>query len=242
MLQICQQIAWRGDSNYEHIHHEVPWPDSALPTLDIDLHTPPSSPTGLRVVKTHLEEEWVPVSPESKYIVVIRDPKDAVVSGWHFAHSVVGTVTQVRFPIADWLDAWESGEVIYDHWHEHTAGWWGQRHEEGVLIVHFEDMKADLGAVVDQVAAHMGVSLSAEERERVLERSSFAWMKERNLAFTPPINPVGSGKPAEMIRRGEVGGSGEVLDGPQLERVMAHCRRGLEELDSDYPLDERYGL
>lgn len=46
------------------------------------------SPTGLRVIKTHLPQKHVPFVPEARYIVVTRDPKDCAVSGYRFLQAL----------------------------------------------------------------------------------------------------------------------------------------------------------
>ncbi|MCI5167721.1 MAG: hypothetical protein D3903_16930 [Candidatus Electrothrix sp. GM3_4] len=43
------------------------------------------SPSGLRIIKTHFERTYVPFNDQVKYIVVIRDPKEIIVSGYYFA-------------------------------------------------------------------------------------------------------------------------------------------------------------
>jgi hypothetical protein len=65
MLQVAHQIANRGGAEFDHIHDWVPWPE--CPSLDfaVDLLDPlpqRESPTGLRIIKTHLEWSKIPYS------------------------------------------------------------------------------------------------------------------------------------------------------------------------------------
>ena len=46
-----------------------------------------------------------------------------------------------------------------------------------VLLVHFEDLKADLPAEVARVAAHLGLQRSAHELQAVAARCGFGAMK-----------------------------------------------------------------
>ena len=93
-LQIATQIAFRGQAEFDNLHYAVPWPDVPAPPLArfmIPLADPSPaklSPTGLRVIKTHLTREHVPFAPEARYIAVTRDPKDCTVSGYHFLRSL----------------------------------------------------------------------------------------------------------------------------------------------------------
>ncbi len=62
MMQISQQIAHYGAAEFNHIHELVPWPDGPSGPVG-DLNDPrfaEESPTGLRVIKTHLPAEHVP--------------------------------------------------------------------------------------------------------------------------------------------------------------------------------------
>jgi hypothetical protein len=89
-IQIAYQIAQRGRGEYKHIHDVVPWPDAfrAKTAQLSDDSSSPANPTGLRVIKTHLGSDFVPYSPEAKYIIVVRDPKDTFVSNYHFRSSL----------------------------------------------------------------------------------------------------------------------------------------------------------
>ena len=86
-LQIAYQIAERGHGDFHHIHQVIPWPDEMIPGYSISLTDDlirKASPTGLRVIKTHLEWKCIPCSDEARYICVIRDPKEVVVSMYYF--------------------------------------------------------------------------------------------------------------------------------------------------------------
>ena len=48
-----------------------------------------AAPTGLRVIKTHLEWEQIPYTPDARYICILRDPKDAFVSNYLFVRDVM---------------------------------------------------------------------------------------------------------------------------------------------------------
>lgn len=91
IMQIVTQLAWHGKAEFQHIHELVPWPDSeafgpmkrfAIP-IGID-SVWKSLSERKRAVKTHLNWDLIPFSEEARYIMVIRDPKDVFVSGYHF--------------------------------------------------------------------------------------------------------------------------------------------------------------
>ena len=83
LMQILVQVIHHGAAEFEHVHDIVPWPDSPDPRYAVPLSDDTAwknSPTGLRVIKTHLDFTRVPFSPEARYVCVVRDPKDVCVS------------------------------------------------------------------------------------------------------------------------------------------------------------------
>ena len=242
-MQIAAQIAHRGRAEFDHIHDIVPWPDMpprssyAVPVTDDSARR--NAPTGLRVIKTHLPLGKVPYVPAARYICVVRDPKDVLVSSYHFMRSVgLGSLMP---PVADWLGVFLSPDTPIGPWAEHVASYWRVRDRANVLFLTYEEMRADLAAAVDRIAEFMGVDLSDDERAAVVAQSEFAHMKQIGHKFDPPGAPWASPKGA-MMRRGERGTSGELLTRDQQTRVDVYWRDALERLDCDFPYDEIYAL
>lgn len=241
-MQICQQLAHRGAAEFDHIHDLVPWPDN-VDGRPIKLDDPVSwrdSPTGLRVIKTHLEEAYVPRSDAARYVVVLRDPKEILVSSYHFLAPLLG-VADTLDP-ADWLDLFlSSRETGVEAWVSHTLGWWDRRRAPEVLVLFFADMTRDLPGAVDRIAAQLGVTLSSDERAAVIERSGIGWMKANNDKFAPvPMPFVQPTHLPDMVRRGASGGSTELYTPEQLARVDALMLASLARRGGAFPYAERF--
>lgn len=241
-MQICQQLAYRGAAEFDHIHDLVPWPDN-MDGSPIGLHDPMSwrdSPTGLRVIKTHLGEAYVPQSDVARYVVVLRDPKEVLVSSYHFLAPLLG-VADTLDP-GDWLDLFLTSTTAgVEAWVDHTLGWWGLRDAPEVLVLFFADMKRDLPGAVDRIAAHLAVTLSSDERAAVVERSGLAWMKANNDKFAPAPMPFASpNQMPDMIRRGVSGGATELYTPEQLARVDAMVLASLSRRGSAFPYAARF--
>jgi hypothetical protein len=241
-MQIAVQIAHRGRAEFEHIHDLVPWPDmaaSARYAVPLDNDWPRrSAPTGLRVIKTHLALDDLPHSPAARYICVVRDPKDVFVSSYHFTRAMV--LGPLMPPVDAWLDGYLSADAPMGPWARHLASAWNRRDSGNVLFLTYEGMRADLGAAVDKIAAFLGVQLTAEERSAVVERSSFAYMKEIEHKFEAPGAPWTRSK-GSMMRRGESGASAELITPDQQRRIDDHCRAELERSGCDFPYDAAFG-
>ncbi|MEM7132389.1 MAG: sulfotransferase domain-containing protein [Chloroflexota bacterium] len=236
MMQVVTQIAGKGQAEFEHIHDIVPWPENPQPQLvPLSVPTWKESPTQMRAVKTHVEAEFVPYSEAAKYVVVMRDPKDVLVSSFFFSDSIMPGLSSIG--IGAWVDLFNKGEVPYGLWAEHIASFWPWRDRQNVLVLTFGEMKKDLAQVIQKVAELMQVELSDDEMALVLEKSSFQYMKANEDKFEPPT-PMVNDK-VELLRTGKKGEAAHHLTAEQLTSVDQAMKEHLDALRSDFPY-ERY--
>jgi len=244
LLQMTTQIAFRGHAEFQNIHHVVPWPDVPMPPLArlmIPLADPSPlaySPTGRRVIKTHLRRDEIPFVPEARYIAGVRDPKDVVVSAYHFLKSLV--FGPLMPSVARWVDDFMKSPNFQGTWAEHLASYWAVRNEPNVLFLTYEEMRRDHPRAVARIAEFMGVPLTADELGSVVHQSSFAAMKQAGLKFDPG-QVVPWGRERSMVRSGTSGGSSELLTPAQQKQIDDFCRADLERLGCDFPYDDVYG-
>jgi hypothetical protein len=240
-MQMAVQIAFRGRAEFGHIHDVVPWPDlppKAKFSVPLDDDGPRrTAPTGLKVIKTHLPLGPVTFSPAARYICVVRDPKDVFVSGCHFLRAVA--FGPLMPSVRDWLDAYLSPDTPLGSWAEHVASYWRVRHEPNVLFLTYERMRGDLPGTVDRIAAFMGVTLTADERAAVIERSTFDYMKKNGHKFDPAGSPWSNARGA-MVRRGERGSAGELLSAADQRRIDDYWRAELTRMGCDFPYDTEF--
>jgi len=241
-MQMAVQVAYRGRAEFEHIHDLVPWPDvppRVRYAVSLEDDGPRlAAPTGLRIIKTHLPLDAVPYAPVARYICVVRDPKDVFVSSYHFTRAMVGPLMP---SVVGWLDTYLSADTALGSWAEHAASYWRVRDQLNVLFLTYERMRGDLPGTVDRIAAFMGVTLTADERAAVIERSSFDYMKKIGEKFDPPGSPWSSARGA-MMRRGERGVSGELLSAADQRRIDDYWRAELRRIGCDFPYDTEFTL
>jgi hypothetical protein len=252
-LNMAISILARGDAGValdgDHIHATVPWPDGnaavGFPALLLrDLVVLPKR-AGLvndaLIVKTHQPLSVVPLSaPNDKCIVVLRDPKDICVSGHHFIASIA--LGPAMVPLAVHVDLFCVGDSVAGldgPWWVHADSAWRAIGKPNVLVMFYEDMVRDPTATVRAVAQFLAVDLTAAEVTKVVELSSFKWMKQNNLHFDAGrATPLSTG--GEMMRAGKVGDSATELTKEQRAQIDAAMLSGLEKLGSTFPYRERY--
>jgi hypothetical protein len=237
MLQLVTQIAGRGAAEFDHIHDIVPWPEGTLPgPVRLNAPTWQDSPTQIRAVKTHAEANFIPYNRDAKYVIVIRDPKDALISSFYFSDSIMPGLSSIGLDA--WTEAFIRGEIPYGIWAEHVAGFWPWRERDNVLVVMFSEMKRDLEKVARAVATLMEVQLSDAEVAMAVEKSSFAYMKAAEAKFEPP-SPMVQEK-VELLRNGKTGEAVEHLTPEQLATVDRTMKAQLQNFGSDFPYDEYF--
>jgi hypothetical protein len=136
-----------------------------------------------RIIKTHFPASLCPFDPKARYIYVARHPVSCYASCADFVRGNLGSFCPPAAEIEQWFCSSES--MWWGSWPAHVAGWWNRPGaHENVLLVRFEDMKADLTAVARRVADFLGMrALSNTEMGAVVEKCGFEYMKRNAEAF-----------------------------------------------------------
>ena len=177
MQQIVHGLRSRGDMGFGEISEVIPFIEVAH---DCGLDLNAAQGFTPRAFKTHLNAHGVPQG--ARYIVVLRDPKDAAVSfynfmvGWYLEPGCVSLEDFVRRNVV--------GSKTDERYWSHLASWWPRRHEADVIMFCFEDIKTDPRAAVRKVADFMGIEeLDEALEELVLHQSSISFMREHKHQF-----------------------------------------------------------
>ncbi len=220
MQQIVHGLRSRGSMEFGEITEVVPWLELAH---DMGMRADADQVAHPRAFKSHLCWEEIPKG--GRYIVVFRDPVDAMVSlyrffdGWFFE---AGSV-----PLADFAAYYLAREGTASYW-GHARSWWRQRDRSDVLLFSYEHMKADLAGVVDRVAGFMDGTYDRETREIARAQAEFGFMKRHGAKFDDHLvrrsRDAACGLPeggeSSKVSRGEAG-LGAPLVSPEIRAAFA---------------------
>ncbi len=225
LQQIVHTLRTGGDEDFDDISRVVPWIETAH-DLGIDLDAPQKAQP--RAFKSHLP--WGPIPKGARYLVSVRDPRDALVSFYRFMEGWLfepGTISMEAFAAGKFCRR----GMMRDYW-AHLASWWPRRRDEDVLMLAYEHMKEDLPLAVRRIATFIGVELDDALLGLVLERASIGYMLSHKHRYDDRMlrelseRKLGlpHGSDSAKVRKGEVGShryelSAELL--AELERIWA---------------------
>jgi hypothetical protein len=176
LQQIVHGLRSGGSMDFDEICAVVPWLETCF---DLGIDPEAAQAGGIRVFKSHCTASQAPAG--ARFIVGVRDPSDVLVSfyrffeGWMFESGSIDLPTFAREFFAE-------GSNSGRYW-EHLVGWWAKRHEPEVLLLCFEDMRADLPAAVDRIASHLQLAIDEATRERVIRQSTLEFMRSHARQF-----------------------------------------------------------
>jgi len=194
-----------------------------------------------RFIKTHTPADGVPWWPSASYIVVLRDGRDAFMSLLnHMAKIRPELVAQTNAEtVADGGQplSW-SGDphVDFPAWlvsddgaPSYLASWWPLRTEPNVLLVHYNDLKADLDGEMRRIASFLDIEVPKELWRSVVERCTFEAMKARGDELGP-FELIFEGGVKSFLHKGTNGRWHDVLTD---DEVALYRRRVAEVLPAD---------
>jgi hypothetical protein len=247
-MNIVHQLREGGDADFEDIYAEARWiefrdhPEHSIEDIVKDIDGMRSDRR--RIFKSHSGPNPLPFhkagsGKDVKYVVVMRNPEEAMVSALPFfdKHS------------QGWFDLWgvpkeaivkpdfatffgELGpHMLVPMIFGFVASWWPLRNEPNVLFMHFSDMKKDHEGSVRKIADHLGFTTTAEQWPNILEYTSSPWMKAHEDKFEartmaePRILDPGA-----MVRKGKSGAQKE--DG-MTDEISAQIREAGRQILQD---------
>lgn len=244
MQMICAQLVFQTAGLPAPLGEISPWLDhlvepeqDALDRLQRQQHR--------RFVKTHTPLDGIPISAEATYIVVARHPLDMAVSLYHQGENIdrvrmselIGGSPPagpqlVRPSVHDWVLDWSTRERSPQEemdglagvmWH--LRGAWELRDRPNILLVHYDDLQADLIGQMRLLAERLGIHVSERAWPALVDAARFESMRADAANLAPGRNGVFKDM-AAFFRRGSSGAGRELLG----EQELTEYQRRTEQL------------
>ncbi|XP_031417692.1 sulfotransferase 6B1-like [Clupea harengus] len=151
-----------------------------------------------RLMATHLHPDDMHPSfkeKKAKILVVWRNPKDTLVSFYHFMNNTPG------LPNVEWdkfFTDFMKGEVLYGSYFDHVEAWEKLFNDPNVKMITYEDLKEDLSGGIRQISQFFGFPLTEEQVQTISAQSTFSAMKEDAVKTHGKFSTM-------LFRKGEVG-------------------------------------
>lgn len=241
MQQILGQLIFDAAEDIP-VMEIAPWLDMRALPLD-EILTTLEQQEHRRFMKTHLPLDALVFSPQAKYLYIGRDPRDTLWSLYHhhcactdeFYEFVNGTPGLVGEPLPrpkddiveyyhEWLD--KNGHPFWEYW-SHTRGWWEARTLPNVLMVHFNNLKADMPAEMQRIAEFLGVDIDASRWPLMVEHCTFDYMKAHAAALSPMLEMVFRGGGSAFVNKGTNERWRDVLSAEEVAKCDRLARENL---------------
>lgn len=208
------------------VQDEQPWIDMRSRPVDEMLAMLEAQP-GRRCIKTHSPIDALPFYDDLLYVHVARDPRDACMS---YLNHVSGFTPLARnmldhigmtdetigkpYPASSadphsffrafmrCPDAETYQDFTIAEYCDLERSYWAERHRPNVLMVHYNDLKADLEGEMRRIAAFCGIETPETLWPDLVEAAGFAAMKRDAAALLPRAAMIWEGGAEQFLHQG----------------------------------------
>ena len=226
-----------GKENKENIRAAAPIVEFAYPAADgspvwepvVDKVKDTPSP---RILSTHLfpglfDQPLKTASP--KVIVLMRNPKDCLVSYYHFYRANVA-LGKFQGPFEEFWGIYETDQICFGDPIKHVIAWWNQyKDDPRFTFIFFEDMKKDPVQAIKKIVDFLELDTTDEQIQEIAERTSFEKMSK-----DPRVNKQNDTKHdstvSKYLRKGAIGDWQNMFTDEQSRQIDERCKKELEPL------------
>ncbi|XP_029354267.1 sulfotransferase family 5A, member 1 [Echeneis naucrates] len=166
------------------------------------------SSTTPRIVTTHLPHHLLGsalTDSKAKVIYVSRNPKDVLVSFYHF-HKMANFLPESgTFP--EFVNRFLAGTLHFGSWFDHFKGWTSQMTPmHSRLHMTYEEMSLDLHGAIKKVSSFIQCPLVEDEVNNCVQYCSFSQMKDNvmvNYSLVP--DDIMDHNRGRFMRKGQMG-------------------------------------
>jgi hypothetical protein len=168
MQMILYQMTTDGDMGFKHIYDVSPWC-----RFSAFFNRPMPSINERRIIKTHDSYEMFEHVKRGKFIFLIRDCLDVIPS--------------IHQQTLDYVDPSAEFNQLstrnMKNWFNYNITWIENKNELEILYLNYEDLVLKKSEIISTLSKFIGLEIDEKTRERVLQNTSFDFMKRHESKF-----------------------------------------------------------
>ncbi len=246
MQQIVSSLVFQ-DAVHRAIPVVSPWIDVRFRSSPAEMHATIDAQQHRRFLKSHLPMDGLPLYDDVRYVIVMRDGRDAAMSMHNhfsgFTDAALANFDRIgredptigrdypRIPAdaAEYFRLWISIPPVpgqpdgYNQlsFFEMVANCWTERRRDNVLLVNYADLRADLDAEMRRVSAFLGIPIDPTVWPTLVHAAGFAQMQAAGAALMPQTAAMFPEGPRRFFNKGTNGRWQDVLTAEDLARYEA---------------------
>ncbi|KAK1273335.1 Cytosolic sulfotransferase 8 [Acorus gramineus] len=178
-----------------------------------------------RIFSTHIPYHLLPPSMKDsncKIIYIARNPKDVIVSLWHFLGS---NKSLPPITLEELVDGMCTGVFNHGPYFDHVLGYWKERLSDGscsrrVFFLTYEELKRDTVDHVRRLGEFLGCPFDGDEEVgEIVRMCSFEHLSNVEANQSEEKIPYGTFTYKSFFRKGEVGDYKNWLTPEMIERI-----------------------
>ncbi len=170
-----------------------------------------------RIFKSHMPYAMalggVPANSPCRYVYIARNPKDVIVSYYHFES---GTAWSGAYdgPWEHWFESFLKGKIQRGDWFDHVLGWWhASREASNILFLRYEDLLTDFPQELSRLCDFLGYPLTDEVMLEIQRKTEYGAMSADRFSNMSEITDLET-----FFRKGKIGSWKEQFTAEQDQR------------------------
>uniref|UniRef100_UPI0037E86CE4 sulfotransferase family 5A, member 1 n=1 Tax=Semicossyphus pulcher TaxID=241346 RepID=UPI0037E86CE4 len=238
--EVVSLISSKGDT---HISENVPnWARSPWLEQYYCAAVLESSSSTPRVLTTHLPQHLLGPAlhgSKAKVIYVSRNPKDVVVSFYHF-HKMANFLPEAgSFP--EFLNLFLEGKLSYGCWFDHVTGWTNQTATMNNLYhITYEELSQDPRGAIKRLSSFLQCPLVEDEVNSCVKQCSFSSMKHNKMVnYTLVPEAIMDHDKGSFMRKGKIGDWKNMFTEEQSQHFNSVFKSKMQGCTLEFVWDER---
>ncbi|KAF7129939.1 hypothetical protein RHSIM_Rhsim10G0059200 [Rhododendron simsii] len=226
-----------------HPHELVPSLEMQVyggPVANSPPHFPSNTSSSASIFSTHIPYQILGEtlnSSDCRVIYVARNPKDTLISLWHFENSIYLGQKREPQPLEDIVTSFCEGSVTFGPYFDHVLGYQKESLErpEKFFFITYEELKSDPNVHVKRLAEFLGCPFVGEDMEEQVEevvRSCSIETLKKHEVNNSSVVPSWTIVPYKsLFRKGQVGDHMNYLTNDMIEQIDAITREKFRGID-----------